>query len=172
MIENFKPKSSIQEILLIVTLSIVFAFIYNSVSPKGIPLFKIVETIQYVSDEELTKKNNYDSTLSRNVSTQQMLELIKEKKSVIIDARNKEAYNKGHIPGSINIPFLDVFNYVEVLNEIPRDTLIIVYCEGINCELSHHLADFLKGMNFVRVYQYSEGIEEWIKNQLPLEKVE
>lgn len=172
MIENIKPKSSIQEILLIILLSIIFAFIYNSVSSKSIPIFKKVDPIQYVSDSELFEKFDYDSTLSRNVSTEQMLKLVQNRKSIIIDARNKEAYDKGHIPGSINIPFLDVFNYVEILNEIPRDTLIVVYCEGLNCELSHNLAEFLKGMKFTRIFHYSDGIEEWIRNQLPLEKVE
>lgn len=153
-------------------MSIVLAFIYNSFSPRGIPVFRKVQSIQYVSNEDLYNKQHLDTILNRNVSTSQMSELIKNKKSIIIDARNKEAYNKGHIPGSINVPYLDIYNYIEFLNNIPRDTLIVVYCEGINCELSHHLAEFLKGMNFLRIFHYSEGIEEWIKNKLPLERVE
>lgn len=172
MIENIKPKSSFKEILLIILLSIVFAITYNSISQKGITLFKKAEMLQFVSDGELFNKNINDFTIRRNVSTKQVLELVKNKKSIIIDARNQEAFNRGHIPGSVNIPALEVFNYVEMLNLIPRDTLIVVYCEGINCELSHILAEFLKGMNFVRIFHYAGGIEEWVKNRLPLEKVE
>ncbi len=172
MIEKLNPKTSTQEVLIIVCISVILAFIYNLFSPKSIPWIKSKEIITYVSNEELFQKRISDSLSQKNVTTQQLLGLIETKIGIIIDARNKDAYIRGHIPGAINIPFLDVFNYVEQLDIIPRDTLIVVYCEGVNCELSHHLSEFMLNMNFSRIYHYIGGYEEWVSKNLPLEKEE
>lgn len=172
MIEKLNPKTSTQEVLIIVCISVILAFIYNLFSSKSIPWIKSKEIITYVSDEELFQKQISDSLSQKNVTTQQLLGLIETKIGIIIDARNKDAYIRGHIPGAINIPFLDVFNYVEQLDIIPRDTLIVVYCEGVNCELSHHLSEFMLNMNFSRIYHYIGGYEEWVNEKLPLEKEE
>lgn len=172
MIENIKTKNSIQEAIIIIIISIVLSFIYNLFSPKSIPLIKEVDQIEYISDQELFQNIHYDSLEHKSVTTKQMLDLINNRNAIILDARNAEAYRKGHIPNAINIPFLDVLNFVDKLQMIPRDTLIVVYCEGVNCELSHHLYEFMRGMNFTRILHYAGGYEEWVKNKLPVEKTD
>ncbi|MBR5284520.1 MAG: rhodanese-like domain-containing protein, partial [Clostridia bacterium] len=44
---------------------------------------------------------------------------------LIIDIRDAEDYAAGHIKGAVNIPFLQVVNYVE---QLPREQRIIVAC--------------------------------------------
>lgn len=48
------------------------------------------------------------------------------KRPVIIDVRNKDYYDQGHIRGAINIPEADVPNR---LAEIPKDKLVVAYCQ-------------------------------------------
>lgn len=169
MNENFKKKSVLHEAFMIIVLSIILAFVYNYFSSKSVPIIRENVTIEYVNDEELFSNSSSNTIAQKYISTNHMLDLIKSGEALIIDSRNHEAYVKGHIPKSINIPFLDVFNYMEKLQSIPRDTLIVIYCEGIHCELSKNLAEFLKGMNFKKIFLYPEGFEVWLEKKLPVE---
>lgn len=169
MIETTKNKSTFGEVISIVVISVVIALVYNYFSVKGIPLFKASEKLEIVSDSILFSHTISDTALNVIVNTDQMKHIVNTGNALVLDARNAEAYNKGHIPTAVNVPFLDVFNHVESLQVISRDTLIIIYCEGVHCELSKNLSQFLKGMNFTRIYLYHDGIEVWNKQNLPLE---
>ncbi len=169
MMEILKNKSTLNEILSIVVLSVIIALVYNYFSTKSIPLFYTSDKLKVTSDSVLFSHSISDTATDVVVTTDQLKEIMKIGNALIIDARNSEPYIKGHIPTAINIPFLDVFNYVETLQSVPRDTLIIIYCEGVHCELSKNLSQFLKGMNFTRMFLYNDGIEGWIAQNLPLE---
>ena len=62
---------------------------------------------------------------ARRVTIPEMEALVKENKAVVIDVRNQESYDAGHIPGAKLIPSVDILNH---LNELPKDKLIITYC--------------------------------------------
>ena len=47
-----------------------------------------------------------------------------EEKITLIDVRNPELYNKGHIRGAINIPMEEL---EDRLGEIPRNRTVVVY---------------------------------------------
>jgi rhodanese-related sulfurtransferase len=50
-----------------------------------------------------------------------------DKRSMIIDIREKEDFNRGHIEDAVNIPMdLLVKNY----NKMPRDMVLVLYCES------------------------------------------
>lgn len=169
MIDYLKNKSTSIEIISIVLMSVIIALVYNYFSTKGIPLIKTSERLKVASDSVLFSNIYSDTATSVIITTDQMKQIIKTGNALVIDSRNSEAYLKGHIPTAINIPFLDVFNYIEKLQSIPRDTLIIIYCEGVHCELSKNLSQFLKGMNFTRTFIYHDGIKVWNAQNLPLE---
>ncbi len=90
--------------------------------------------------------------------------------AMIIDARPEEEYISGHIPKSINIPVKNFDNYIDKIFEIPSDTLLIIYCEGIHCSLSHLLAEKLKTFGFTKIWIMFEGINGWQQKNLPIEK--
>jgi rhodanese-related sulfurtransferase len=51
---------------------------------------------------------------------------------LIIDLRDREEYDMGHIPGSINIPYDELDDYVD---QFQRNYLLIFYCERGNISL-------------------------------------
>src|SRR5688572_26677553 len=55
-------------------------------------------------------------------------------KVVIIDARSRDAFNKEHIPGAINVPHRQM--NPETTQAIDRDALVVTYCDGIGCNAS------------------------------------
>ena len=59
---------------------------------------------------------------------EEMKELMAENEYIIVDVRTKEEYSRGHIEESINIPYDEINEDIE----ISKDALIFVYCQSGN----------------------------------------
>ena len=92
------------------------------------------------------------------------------KSYVLIDAREPEEYEFGHIEGAINLPFETLDEYKEtVLPTIPKDTLIVTYCSGSECDASLMLARYLVGQaGYKNVEIFFGGWAQWNKQKLPI----
>lgn len=93
-------------------------------------------------------------------------------KILLIDGRSESAYHEGHILGAVNIPYIqrDYFSE-QLLSNVARETSIIVYCSGKNCNTSVELAKFLsQKFGFIHVRVFEGGWEEWIKGENPIQK--
>jgi len=88
---------------------------------------------------------------------------IPAKKGVmLIDARpTGRKYNPGHIAGAVNIPD-DKFEQMK--DQLPQDksTLLIYYCEGPECVLSHNSARKAEALGYTNVKVYTNGYPEWV----------
>ena len=47
---------------------------------------------------------------------------------VIIDVREPEEYDRGHVPGAINIPPNEIMAGATKLADVPKDTELVLYC--------------------------------------------
>lgn len=147
-------KNLIQIILLTLTFSVAYTLIvYGN--------FNFIETARDKSNQK-TKED------VREVSIEEAQFYFD--KAIIIDARSEKDFSNGHIPGAINISVKNFDNYIEKIFELPQDTLLIIYCEGIHCNLSHQLAERLKTFGFKNLWIMYEGIEGWLKRNLPVER--
>jgi 3-mercaptopyruvate sulfurtransferase SseA len=61
----------------------------------------------------------------RRITTADLEALMKEGKAFVVDVRSQDAYDLGHIPGSILIPAGDIHTQ---LDKLPRDKTIVTYC--------------------------------------------
>lgn len=78
------------------------------------------------------------------------------KKMFVIDARDKGQFDKGHIPGAVNIEWRQV---LARRNEIPKDKPVLVYCNQGTLSAQAGLALRLVGYEHVRILQ--GGMSEW-----------
>ena len=62
---------------------------------------------------------------ARRVTIKELESLMKDGKVFLVDVRNQDSFNEGHIPGSKLIPTGEILNH---LKELPRDKLIVTYC--------------------------------------------
>ncbi len=92
--------------------------------------------------------------------------------ALFVDARKPAEYAEGHIPGAINISH---FQSEELVPQFKEDLLslpvIIVYCNGGECEESMELAADLSGYYDVeadRIRIYRGGFKEWSERSLPM----
>ncbi|MGN7612499.1 rhodanese-like domain-containing protein [Magnetococcales bacterium HHB-1] len=82
---------------------------------------------------------------------------------LIIDARPKRKFAKGHIPVAINI---SNSQFDKQRDQLPKnkDQLIIYYCGGVKCPLSHKSARAAEALGYTNVQVYSAGYPDWVKN--------
>ncbi len=105
------------------------------------------------------------------LNTIELLKLYKNGNIIIVDARERVFYEKGHIKSAINIPYNEFEIYPEIfLNLLKKDKDIIIYCEGGYCEESFIVAEFILKYGFKNIYVYIDGYPEWEKRGLPREE--
>ena len=106
------------------------------------------------------------------VSLEVLQNVIQSKsKILLIDGRSESAYHRGHIPGAGNVPYIqrDYFSK-QLLADVARETPIIVYCSGKNCNTGVELARSLtKKFGFIHVRVFEGGWEEWVKGKNPIQ---
>ena len=81
---------------------------------------------------------------------------------MLIDARPAaRKFNPGHIMGSVNIPD-DRFEQMK--DQLPQDKsmLLLYYCEGPECVLSHNSARKAEALGYTNVKVYTNGYPEWV----------
>jgi predicted sulfurtransferase len=61
----------------------------------------------------------------RRIKTTELEEMMKQGNVVVVDVRNKEQYDRGHIKGAKLLPINEVG---ERGKELPRDKMIVTYC--------------------------------------------
>ena len=82
--------------------------------------------------------------------------------AVFVDARSKEEYAEGHIPGAFSLPFDDVFaDPDKAKNFDSGGKPIITYCGGGDCELSKSLATALIDGGHKKVLVFMGGMPGW-----------
>ena len=84
-------------------------------------------------------------------------------KVMLIDARPaRSKFNKGHIPMAVNIPDMDFEKHVDSLPK-DKNALLIYYCEGLECKLSHNSAKKAEALGYTNVKVFAEGFPRWMK---------
>lgn len=81
---------------------------------------------------------------------------------MLIDARpTSRKFNPGHIAGAINIPD-DKFEQMKDLLPQDKNMLLLYYCEGPECVLSHNSAKKAEALGYTNVKVYTNGYPEWV----------
>lgn len=87
---------------------------------------------------------------------------------MLIDSRPAaRQYDPGHIPGAINIPDTQ---FDKQADKLPADksTLLIFYCGGLECLLSHNSAFKAEKLGYANIKVYPAGIPDWKEKGGPL----
>jgi rhodanese-related sulfurtransferase len=87
---------------------------------------------------------------------------------VLVDALGPISYGAAHLPGAINITPERVDSIAD--RRIPdRETTVVVYCAGPECESSVEVAQRLVELGYLNVLHFPGGKESWREAGLPLE---
>jgi rhodanese-related sulfurtransferase len=116
-----------------------------------------------------TANNHFQSKLSFETDPSDVYHDITNKiaRIIVVDARTPETYARGHIPGSINMPHRIID--LTTTAGLPRDKVIVTYCDGIFCNASTKAAAKLTALGF-KVKEMLDGMEGWRKEGYPVEE--
>lgn len=88
------------------------------------------------------------------------------KEMTVLDARSKPYFDGTLLPQARWLSAESTENVIQAA--VPsKKGLIVVYCAGVGCPASGWLYDKLTKMGYTNVYEYPEGIKEWVKKGLP-----
>jgi rhodanese-related sulfurtransferase len=85
----------------------------------------------------------------------------------IVDVREAEDYQKGHIPGAISLPH----GTWENATNLSKDKTNVVYCYSQQCHLAANASVVFAGKGFP-VMELEGGFETWREHDLEIEQGE
>lgn len=125
----------------------------NAVSPESLPIFSTPEQFSVEMDESI------------QVSSSEIMDLWVSGEAMFIDARSEEAYATGRIPGAFSLPYkgFEDDGVPEMVDYLPRDQLLVIYCDGADCHASQVVYDRLIELGFLpeRMKIFHGGWTEW-----------
>jgi len=89
--------------------------------------------------------------------------------AAFVDARPREAFDKGHIPRAIYGHPDDEEASASLFVLLDPNQALVIYCAGGECKDTLHLAEKLKPLGFKRLKLFMGGWPEWEKAGLPQE---
>jgi rhodanese-related sulfurtransferase len=149
---------AVREATLILIASVLLGFAYTFVLKKGLfapspPAavgMQVQVAPQFISYEEA--KTLFDAG-----------------SALFVDARHEFDYNFGHVKGAINVPLKDFELAKSPLANLPKDKLIVTYCDGADCNSSIELAKKLSEAGFSNVKMFFGGWNEWQSHHMQTE---
>ena len=99
-----------------------------------------------------------ESVMYEQITPQKAKELMEtESDYIILDVREQEEFDGGHIPGAILIPYTQINAKAEAMLPDP-DQLILVYCRS--GRRSKIASESLVGLGYTNVKEFG-GINDW-----------
>ena len=81
---------------------------------------------------------------------------------LLVDARDPQIYVAAHLPGAISFPLGEIDQLLPAFSvNYPRETPMIIYCNGFGCPDSFDLGVRLIAEGYSRVQVYEGGFPEW-----------
>lgn len=162
-------EKTVRELIYLLGLAVIAAFLVNYFSPKGIALKGSWDV-----DDGVITAFSKENVVVHEIEIQSVMEakrLYDENESVFVDARISGAFLEGRIKGAVS---LSVYDYDDLIDDFVRrysfDRKMITYCSGRECDESHLLASFLKEEGYMNVRVFIDGLPEWEKKGFPVEK--
>lgn len=102
-----------------------------------------------------------------HLSPADLVQLMNREAAVVIDIRDRAAFQEGHIIGAFNFPAAELTKDFSKLNKHRDKPLVIVCATG---QKSAEVAGKLKQQNYAQVHVLSGGMNAWKNAQMPVVK--
>ena len=161
-------KKTVTETCVLLSIAITTALAVNHFSPAGIALVG-----QWDESEGVITANAKNGVVASELEIKDVKiakQIHDSGKAVFVDARNRENFEDGHIPGSVSLPVGQFDESIDsFMNQYSPDRPLVTYCSGRTCEDSHRLAQLLFGVGFNNVKVFIDGFPGWEAEGYPVE---
>jgi thioredoxin len=138
----------------------VFSMMCNGKCPvnDGQQFAKIV-VMEYEPDD--------GKAIFKSISPKAASEMIAKEKPFLLDVRTPNEYYDAHISGATLIPVQQLAERITELDAV-KDKSILVYCRSGNRSIP--ASQILSRNGFKKIYNLQNGINGWMKENLPVER--
>jgi len=138
---------TLQRALVIVFAGAVLGLAANGLSPRRIPYITPPKAPPQIQD---------------TVTLEEAKALWSGGTAFFLDARSPADYAAGHIAGALNLPVEEFDEHYPTIGRmLTPDSVIVVYCDGLDCDLSHHLMAKLRELGYHQVRLLVNGWTVW-----------
>jgi rhodanese-related sulfurtransferase len=98
--------------------------------------------------------------------------LFDDKLAIFVDARTLQEYEAGSISGAISLPARELLRKdIDPSALLPnKETVLVTYCDGGDCELALDVATDLAGKGYQNIFIFGEGYPGWAAAGYPVNK--
>jgi rhodanese-related sulfurtransferase len=106
----------------------------------------------------------YAGAFIPKVSSNKMQAIVVGNNAVILDTRLERDYQAGHIANAVHLPINSSEEmYAQAISGLPKDKMIVLYCQSAGCKFAETMAIRLKDDGFSNVAVFRGGWVEWQK---------
>ncbi|HSG27472.1 MAG TPA: rhodanese-like domain-containing protein [Candidatus Krumholzibacterium sp.] len=151
-----KLRSGILQALVIGAIAVAVGLAFNALSDNGIDPFRKIDEVPVLDD--------FQQDMSGGI---RMIDIGEFKAMLdggmtVIDARTKDEYESGHIPGAFHMDYYEFMRYLDqVTPYLGYEEEFAIYCNGPHCEDSEMLARELFALGYRKIAVFRGGIEGW-----------
>ncbi len=161
-------KKLVKEITILLGIAVGLSLAVNFFSPVGIALVGRWDTSEGVITANAKNDVVMDELEIDDAKTAR--QIYDSGAALFVDARSRENYEDGHIPGAVSLPVGQFDEQIDsFLSKHAPEQPIVTYCSGRSCEDSHNLAQILLESGFVNVRVFIDGLPGWEAEGYPVE---
>ena len=158
----------VKQSTILLGVSVILAFIVNHFSPAGIALVGQWDTTEGVITAKA--KNDVVAGKFEIQDATHAKQLFDGGNVLFVDARTRDNYDEGHIPGAVALPVGQFDELIDAfLDQQTIEQPIVTYCSGRTCEDSHNLAQLLMDFGYSDVKVFIDGYPGWEAEGYPVE---
>jgi rhodanese-related sulfurtransferase len=158
---SIKLYPAFREGIIILTVALLAAVVFNLARPAGINLFGF-------SSADLIKEQQ---SKIPSITLSKAYDLHRKNKVIFIDARDPLSFEEGHIAGAINIYPDDVSLHATSLKiKADQGFIFVTYCDGPQCPLSKETTHSLIQRGIPTVKFLVNGWSLWLNAGYPISK--
>jgi len=102
-----------------------------------------------------------------NISPTEAVMLMNRSKPLILDVRNADEFDSGHIQGAKHIPIAELSSRIKEIAKY-KDKPVLVHCQkGPRAKAA---CAILREANFTQIHNLEGGLASWIEAKMPVVK--
>ncbi len=101
------------------------------------------------------------------VSAEEVKKDLSQPGTLIIDSREKNDYDKGHVPGAV---FAEINNIGNLKSRLEEAGKIYVYSNDYDCPANTIASKEIMKMGFTNVYDFKSSYREWVDKGYHIEQ--
>ncbi len=158
---------TIQRCGFLVGLALVLAAGHAFVEPSGL-LFQLHEEDDGTAVEEPGLTAEEAMPGPRRGTPEWALQQYEEGTALFVDTRLRRDYEQGHVAGAFHLPF-EAFlrGRPDLLDILPEDWLLILYCEGGDCDSSMRVERMLRQAGYTELHLFRPGYGALVEAGVP-----